>query len=120
MILWNTIYSNCYTCASGLYRTHQNIICTGECQRLFHVSCIDIDNNKFVKKIKANDSSCLEIYSSLDKIKVLNTSWLCAKCKHKRYKKVELPNFEVKITFEKKCLNVGLQILSKITKIGKK
>ena len=41
---------------------------------------------------------------------------MCAKCKHNRYDGIELPNFDDWLSFEKMCLNVGLQISSKIIK----
>ena len=47
-----------------------------------------------LKNCKINDSSCTEIYSSVDKIKLLYTTWLCAKCKLKQYDMIESPNIE--------------------------
>ena len=97
-----------------VYRTHQTIKCTGECQRAFLITCFDINKTEFKNNGKVNDLSCIEIYSSVDKIKLLNTTWLCAKCKHKQYNMTELPNLEDKLSFEKKCLNDGLLMSSNI------
>lgn len=102
-----------------MFRKYYTLKCTSESQRLCHVSCTDIDNNEFKKYCKANDSSFVEIYSSVDKIKLFNATRLCAKCKHKRCDMIESPNFEYKLSFEKKCLNIGLQMSSKISKVEK-
>ena len=71
----------------------------GECEKLIHVSCIDMI---FFNNYKANDSSCIEICSSVDKIKLLNTTWLCTKCKYTRYDMIESTNLEDELSFEKK------------------
>ena len=110
-----TLFDYCHICVSGLCSTHQTIKCSGECERIFHVSCTDINKIDFSKNFKTNDSSCIEIYSSVDKVKLLNTTWLCAKCKYTRYNMIETPNVEDDLIFEKKCLNVGLLMSSKIS-----
>ena len=43
-----------------------------------------LTKNDFLKNCKTNDSSCIDIYSSIDKVKLLNTTWLCVKCKYTR------------------------------------
>ena len=110
-----TLFDYCHICVSGLCSTHQTIKCSGECERIFHVSCTDINKIDFSKIFKTNDSSCIEIYSSVDKVKLLNTTWLCAKCKYTRYNMIETPNVEDDLIFGKKCLNVGLLMSSKIS-----
>ena len=73
----------------------------------------------FFNKCKANDSSCFEIYTSVDKIELLTRTWLFVKHKHTPYDMIELPNFEDKISFERKFLHVGLQTSSNIYKFEK-
>ena len=90
----NTPFDYCLTCVSGFCHTHQTIKCTGECQRVFHITCSDIVNNEPINNRKKNDSSCFEIYSSVDKNKLFNTTWLCAKCKYTLYDMIESPNID--------------------------
>ena len=111
-----TLFDYCHSCVSCLWYTHQTIKFTCECQRAFYVSYIDINKNGCLNNFKTKDSSCLEIYSSVDKIRLLNTICVCAKCKHKLYDMIESPNFEDNLSFEKKFLNVSLQMSPKITK----
>ena len=83
---------------------------------MFYVSCTDIDNNKLLTNSKLNDSSCVNMYSSVDKIKFFNITQLCVECKHDRSEMIGLPNFDDKLSFKKMNLNVNLQISYKITK----
>ena len=83
---------------------------------MFYVSCTDIDNNKLLTNSKLNDSSCVNMYSSVDKIKFFNITQLCVECKHDRYEMIGLPNFDDKLSFKKMNLNVNLQMSYKITK----
>ena len=76
----------------------QTIKFNGEYERVFHVSCADINKNDFKRNCKTNDSS----YSFVDKIKLSNTTWLCVKYKDTRYNMIETPNLENELLFEKK------------------
>ena len=80
---YGTSFDYCLIRVSGFCRTHQTIKCTGEYQRVFHVICSDIINTKFINNPKVNDLSYMETYPSVEKIKLSNTTWLCANYKHK-------------------------------------
>ena len=56
------------------------------------------------------------MYSSIDKMKLSITTWLCVKFKYKLNNMIETSNFVENSSFEKKCLNVGLQISTKISR----
>ena len=64
---------------------------------------------KILNSCKTKETTCFEIYSSVDKIKLSTTKWLCVKSKYKNNKTIETYNFEENSIFEKKCLNVGLK-----------
>merc|ERR1712238_138059 len=49
-----TLFDYCHICVSGLCSTHQTIKCSGECERIFHVSCTDINKIDFLKNCKTN------------------------------------------------------------------
>ena len=75
-----------------------------------------LSETNFLNSCKTNKSTFFEIYSVVDKIKLLTTTWLCVKCKYKQNNMIETSNFEENSLFEKKCLNVGFKMSSKITK----
>ena len=68
-----------------------------ECERVFHVNCIDINKHEYLNSCKTNDLLCIEIQSSVDKFICLNTTWLCAKYKYTRYDMIESTNLEDKL-----------------------
>ena len=49
-------------------------------------------------------------------MKLSITTWLCAKCKYKLNNMIETPNFVENSLLTKKCLNVGLQTSTKISR----
>ena len=95
---------------------HKTIKCTGDCQRIFHLTCSDIINNELINNRIKDDSSCIEIYSSVDEKKLLNTNWFCAKCKYTlRNDMIKSLNVDDTISFKNKCLYVDLLMSSMIT-----
>ena len=110
------LFDYCHSCVSGVCTIHYTIKCNSECERIFHVSCTDINKNYFLNSSKTKETSCFEIYSSFDKIKLLTSIWLCVKCKYKQNNRIKTSNFEENSIFEKKCLNMGLKMSSKITR----
>ena len=85
-----TLFDYCHSCVASLCTIHYTMKCNSERERVFHVSCTDI-----------KETTCFEIYSSVDKIKLLTTKWLCVKCKYKQNNMIETSNFEKNSIFEK-------------------
>ena len=75
----------------------------------FTLIVLILTKNDFLNSSKTKETSCFEIYSSFDKIKLLTSTWWCVKCKYKQNNMIETSNFEENSIFEKKCLNVGLK-----------
>ena len=68
-----------------------------------------LSKKNFLNSCKTHKSTFFEIYSVVDKIKLLTTTWLYVKCKYKQNNMIETSNFEENSLFEKKCLKVGLK-----------
>ena len=110
------LFDYCHSCVSGLCTIHYTIKYNSECERIFHVSCTDINKNDFLYSCKTKETTCFEIYSSVDKTRLLATKWFCVKCKYKQNNMIETSNFEENSIFKKNCLKVGLKVSSKVTK----
>ena len=76
---YGILFDYCHSCVSGLCTIHYTIKCNSECERIFHVSCNDINKNNFLYSCKTKQTTCFEIYSSVDKIKLLTTKWFCVR-----------------------------------------
>ena len=66
---YGKLFDYCYSYVSGLCLTRHTIKYSGKCEQVFHVSCIECNKNYCLNNCKTNESSCFEIYSSIDKIK---------------------------------------------------
>ena len=65
----NTLFDYCHICVSDFCHEHKTIKYTGECQRVFHVICYDIVNNKLINNRKKMIHHVLKFIHLLIKIK---------------------------------------------------
>ena len=65
MLLLVSIWSLSYICIRFVFYS-SDYKYNDECERLFHVSSTNINKNELLSNCETNDSSCFEIYSSVD------------------------------------------------------